>query len=90
MNILTGKAVPPGGTIGVVSSASPYSKYYDVYKGIAWWEAHGYHVKLAEGALERTDYFIGFSDITALHCALFRSTGLATFYGPSLTSVVDG
>ena len=138
MDLLTGKAVAPGGTIGIVSPASPYSKYSDVLKGIAWWEAHGYHVKLAEGALERTDYFagsperrakdiensfadkgmdaiqclrggfgsaeviplldfrviaenpkpfIGFSDITALHCALFRSTGLATFYGPSLTSV---
>ena len=33
--------------------------------------------------------FIGFSDITALHCALQRFSGLATFYGPSLTSVAD-
>jgi muramoyltetrapeptide carboxypeptidase len=30
--------------------------------------------------------FIGMSDITALHAALLRFTGLATFYGPSLTS----
>lgn len=140
MNALTGKAVPPGGTIGIASPASPYSNYSDVLKGIAWWEGRGYHVKLAEGALERTDYFagsperrandlvtlfadaqvdaiqcmrggfgsaevipymdfrviennpkpfIGFSDITALHCAILRFTGLATFYGPSLTSVGD-
>src|SRR5258708_14342745 len=33
--------------------------------------------------------FIGFSDITALHTALLRFTDLATFYGPSLTSVGD-
>lgn len=30
--------------------------------------------------------FVGFSDITALHAALFRFSGLATFYGPDLTS----
>jgi muramoyltetrapeptide carboxypeptidase len=31
--------------------------------------------------------FIGSSDITALHTALLRRTGLVTFYGPSLTVV---
>jgi muramoyltetrapeptide carboxypeptidase len=30
--------------------------------------------------------FVGSSDITALHTALLRVTGLATFYGPGLTS----
>ena len=29
--------------------------------------------------------FVGLSDITALHAALLRLAGLATFYGPSLT-----
>lgn len=138
MNKLTGKAVPPGGTIGIASPASPYAQYSDVLKGIAWWEAHGYQVKLAEHALERTNYFagspqhraddlmvlfadatidavqclrggfgsaeviplvdfqviqnnpkpfIGFSDITALHCAIGLFTSLVTFYGPSLTSM---
>jgi muramoyltetrapeptide carboxypeptidase len=33
--------------------------------------------------------FIGMSDITALHAALNRFAGLATFYGPSLTSFGD-
>ncbi|MGH3059577.1 MAG: S66 peptidase family protein, partial [Gaiellaceae bacterium] len=33
--------------------------------------------------------FVGFSDITALHVALGRRTGLATFYGPGLTGVGD-
>ena len=140
MKPLIGKSIPTGATIGIASPASPASRYSDILRGIAWWESHGYHVKLAEGALERSDYFagsperrakdllalfedpevdaiqclrggygsaetiplldfdriannpkafIGFSDITALHCALQRFTGLATFYGPSLTSVAD-
>ncbi len=33
--------------------------------------------------------FIGFSDITALHSAIYHYTGLTTFYGPTLTSVVS-
>jgi muramoyltetrapeptide carboxypeptidase len=33
--------------------------------------------------------FIGSSDITALHAALLRRAGLATFYGPSLTMFGD-
>ena len=33
--------------------------------------------------------FVGLSDITALHAALFVRAGLATFYGPSLTMVGD-
>jgi len=140
MNILLANALPTGGTIGIVSPASPYDTYSDVLRGIAWWEAHDYRVKLAEGALACTDWtagspelrardlmamfsdssvdaiqclrggygsaqviphldfqviaahpkpFIGFSDITALHTALLRFTDLATFYGPSLTSVGD-
>ncbi|MCI0634093.1 MAG: LD-carboxypeptidase [Actinobacteria bacterium] len=31
--------------------------------------------------------FVGFSDITALHAALYARAGLATFYGPCLTDV---
>src|SRR5215469_13891894 len=140
MSPLLGNALPTGGTIGIVSPASPYDTYSDVLRGIAWWEAHGYRVKLAEGALARTDWaagspelrardlmamltesgvdaiqcmrggygsaqviphldfqviaahpkpFIGFSDIAALHTALLRFTDLATFYGPSLTSLSD-
>ncbi len=132
---MIGRAVPPGGTIGIVSPGSPYNTYSDVLRGIAWWEAHGYRVKLAKNALARTDYhagtaeqraadlmemfadssvgaiqclrggygsaqviplvdfglvranpkpFFGFSDITALHCALWREAGLVTFYGPGL------
>ena len=136
MNLLRGFALPSGGTIGIVAPASPYTNYADVLRGIAWWEARGYHVQLAPHALQRTNWtagtpeqrasdlmamftdpdidviqclrggcgtaeviplldfqvlakypkpFIGFSDITDLHCALQRFTGMATFYGPSLT-----
>ena len=46
MSPLLGKALPPGGTIGIVAPASPYTTYSDVLRGIAWWEAKGYHVKL--------------------------------------------
>ncbi len=138
MNTLIPKAWPACGTIGIVSPASPYNDYSDVLRGIVRWESQGFHVKLAENALERTDWiagspelrardlmsmfldptidaiqclrggygsaqiipyldfqliaahpkpFIGFSDITALHMALLNFTGMATFYGPSLTTV---
>lgn len=49
METLLAKAVLPGGTIGIVSPASPYNTYADVLRGIAWWESKGYRVKLAEG-----------------------------------------
>ena len=54
MDALHAPALPPGGTIGIVSPASPYTAYSDVRRGVAWWHAHGYHVTLAPGALERT------------------------------------
>jgi len=31
--------------------------------------------------------FIGFSDITALHCAILQHTGLVTFHGPMITTL---
>jgi muramoyltetrapeptide carboxypeptidase len=45
--------------VGVVSPGSPYNTYADVLRGVAWWEARGYRVKLAEGALERTNWTAG-------------------------------
>jgi muramoyltetrapeptide carboxypeptidase len=138
MSSLIANALPPGGTIGIVAPASPYNRPSDLLRGVAWWEARGYHVKLASGIHERTNWtagspetrardlmafftdpevdviqclrggvgsaevvplldydaiaahpkpFIGFSDITALHTALWRRAGLVTFYGPSLTLV---
>ena len=129
-------AAPPGSTIGVATPATPAPGRSVVLRGIEWWEANGYSVKLAPNALERwrdfagtpeqraqglqklfadpevhaiqamrggygsaevvplLDYeaiaatpkpFLGFSDITALHCALGRFAGLVTFYAPTLT-----
>ena len=134
--MILASAAPPGSMIGVATPATPPPRRSDVLRGIEWWEANGYRVKLAPNALERwrdfagtpaerardlqeffadhdvhviqtmrggygsaevvplLDYdaiaaspkaFLGFSDITALHCALGRFAGLVTFYAPSLT-----
>jgi muramoyltetrapeptide carboxypeptidase len=134
--VILAPAAPPGSTIGVATPATPPPRRSDVLRGIEWWEANGYRVKLAPHAQERwrdfagtpeqrardlqelfadpevhaiqtmrggygsaevvplLDYdaitaspkaFLGFSDITALHCALGRFAGLVTFYAPSLT-----
>jgi muramoyltetrapeptide carboxypeptidase len=133
-----GRAAPPGATIGVVTPGSPAETRAEVRRGVEWWEARGYRVKLMPGALaeegwhagspevrardlqdafadpeidaiqtmrggygsaqliplldfgairESPKAFVGLSDITALHTALVRRAGLATFYGPSLTMV---
>ena len=135
-----GRPAPPGSTIGVVTPGSPPEARADVQRGIAWWEAQGYRVKLLPGALEQDAWhagspelrardiqaafadpeidaiqtmrggygsaqviplldfdaiaetpkaFVGLSDITALHAALYAGAGMATFYGPSLTMVGD-
>jgi muramoyltetrapeptide carboxypeptidase len=54
-----GKPLPDGGTIGVAAAASPYDSRSDVLRGIEWWEARGYRVKLAEGVWDRDDYVAG-------------------------------
>jgi len=134
------KPLPPGGTIGVAAPASPYDSRSEVLRGVEWWEARGYEVKLGEHVFARDDYvaggakeraddlnalfadpevdvvqalqggygsaqtipyldfdaiaanpkpFVGFSDITALHVAIGRNTGLPTFYGNGLVGVGD-
>jgi muramoyltetrapeptide carboxypeptidase len=132
------RPLPDGGTIGVPAPASPYENRSEILRGVEWWEAHGYRVKLSEAAFARDDYvagdaerrardvqamfadpevdvvqalqggygsaqtiphldfdaiardpkpFVGYSDITALHVALRRRAGLATFYGVGLIGV---
>jgi len=54
-----GKPLPEGGTIGVTAVASPYDSRSDVLRGVEWWEARGYHVKLASGVYARDDYVAG-------------------------------
>ena len=48
------KPLPPGGTIGVASPASPYDARAEVLRGVEWWEGQGYKVKLAEGVYALT------------------------------------
>ena len=54
-----GKPLPPGGTIGVAAPASPYDARSEILRGVEWWEAQGYRVKLAPGVFDRDDYVAG-------------------------------
>jgi muramoyltetrapeptide carboxypeptidase len=132
------KQLAPGGTIGVAAPASPYDSRSEIERGVEWWEAQGYRVKLSEHVYDRDDYvagdaedraadlnalfadpevdvvqalqggygsaqaiphldfdliaanpkpLVGFSDITALHVAIGRRTGLPTIYGNGLVGL---
>jgi len=59
------RAVPPGSTIGVVTPGSPPESRAEVNRGIAWWGAQGYRVKLAPSALERDDWHAGSPQVRA-------------------------
>ena len=68
---LFGRPLPPGGTIGVAAPASPYDARSEIERGVEWWEAQGYRVKLAAGVYARDDYVAGdakqrAADLTAL------------------------
>ena len=54
-----GKPLPDGGTIGVVAAASPHEGKSEVYRGVEWWESHGYNVKLGDGVFAIDDYVAG-------------------------------
>jgi len=54
-----GPPLPDGGTIGVVAAASPHEGKSDVYRGVEWWESHGYEVKLGDGVFAIDDYVAG-------------------------------
>jgi muramoyltetrapeptide carboxypeptidase len=54
-----GRPLPPGGTIGVVAAASPYVNRSEVLRGVEWWEARGYRVKLGAHVYARDDYVAG-------------------------------
>jgi muramoyltetrapeptide carboxypeptidase len=56
---LFGAPLPPGGTIGVAALASPQDSRSEVLRGVEWWEAQGYRVKLADGVFARDDYVAG-------------------------------
>ncbi len=43
----------------MAAAASPYDSRSEVLRGVEWWEARGYRVKLAAGIWERDDYVAG-------------------------------
>jgi muramoyltetrapeptide carboxypeptidase len=54
-----GRALPPGGTVGVPAPASPYHNRSAVLRGVEWWQAAGYDVKLGDGAFARDHWVAG-------------------------------
>jgi muramoyltetrapeptide carboxypeptidase len=54
-----GAPLPEGGTIGVPAPASAYFNRSEVERGVEWWEARGYRVKLGEHVFARDDYVAG-------------------------------
>jgi muramoyltetrapeptide carboxypeptidase len=62
---LFGSPLPDGGTIGVAAPASPYDSRSEVLRGVEWWEAQGYEVKLAPGVWERDDFVAGDAETRA-------------------------
>lgn len=66
-----GAPLPDRGTIGVPAPASGYFNRSDVLRGVEWWEAQGYTVKLGAHVFERDDYLAGAAeqraaDLTAM------------------------
>ena len=46
---LFGRPLPPRGTIGVPAPASAFENRSETLRGVEWWEARGYRVKLGDG-----------------------------------------
>ena len=60
-----GRAAPPGATIGVVTPGSPPETRAEVRRGVEWWEARGYRVKLMPGALAEEGWHAGSPEVRA-------------------------
>ncbi|HEX7147084.1 MAG TPA: LD-carboxypeptidase, partial [Actinomycetota bacterium] len=54
-----GGQLPRGGCIGVPAPASPWESRSDLLRGVEWWQARGYRVKLADGIEARDSYVAG-------------------------------
>jgi muramoyltetrapeptide carboxypeptidase len=66
-----GRPLPDGGTIGVPAPASAFFNRSEVLRGVEWWEAKGYRVKLGEHVFAQDDYVAGApehraADLTAM------------------------
>jgi muramoyltetrapeptide carboxypeptidase len=53
------RPLPPGGTIGVAGTSSPWEQRSDVDRAVRWWESKGYRVKLGGGVYDRDAYLAG-------------------------------
>lgn len=56
---LKGAPLPDGGTVGVPAPASPYFNRSELLRGVEWWEARGFHVKLGDHIDARRAYVAG-------------------------------
>lgn len=54
-----GRALPPGGTIGVCAPSGPFYNASDILRPKEWWESKGYRVKLTDGVWAQDDYEAG-------------------------------
>jgi muramoyltetrapeptide carboxypeptidase LdcA involved in peptidoglycan recycling len=54
-----GAPLPEGGCVGVPAPASPWENRSDLLRGVEWWQARGYRVKLADGIEARDSYVAG-------------------------------
>ncbi len=54
-----GRPLREGGCIGVPAPASPWENRSDLLRGVEWWQARGYRVKLADGIEARDSYVAG-------------------------------
>lgn len=54
-----GRPLPDGGCVGVVATSTTWYNRSEVLRGVAWWEAQGYRVKLGDHIWDRDDYHAG-------------------------------
>src|SRR5207244_3229928 len=50
------RALPPGGTVGIAGTSSPWEQRSDVDRAVRWWESRGYRVKLGSGVFDRANF----------------------------------
>jgi muramoyltetrapeptide carboxypeptidase len=65
VNGVVARPAPPGSTIGVVTPGSPPETRAEVQRANAWWESHGYRVKLMPGALAQDGWHAGSPEVRA-------------------------
>src|SRR5436190_1340730 len=72
--------LPPGGTIGVAGTSSPWEQRSEVDRAVRWWESKGYRVRLGSGVFDRDAYLAGDAKTRARDL-------VAMFEGPDVDAV---